>query len=776
MAADYTVTTPSANTVRMVEDHEGMLRRVNVGELRFRGVRRVENLNPETDLDYWGKQQTNTGTVIANGDGSMTLNSPAAGDRSYIFKTITVEAGVTYLISAQFTNVVGPANWATAISSVGVTPTYIGPGSRELQSTDDQRFGIAMVFATGGSTQIRIGCGVLTGVDDTSSCVLSKVQIEETEKQLPSAYVDPAEDHGVSDDPVLGVKNFNTVNNSLWNTTTGVVTIVDGPSIDSRFSSFHACGDSLANDSGDWPGDVSASALRTTYAVGGARLVSAIETQVDTAIAAGRVNTIILNGGINDIIAGTSAADIQAAAERIVTAIRSAGLDAVILGVTPWKNHASWTAGKQTVTDTYNAWLADSARTLGFTYVDVYTPLEDATADELEGTYDNGDGLHPNTAGFEAMGAAVDAVLTPLQGGLKGYFAEPASENLVPEPLDTSDVVWVANNVTKISTPIMAPDGRLTAYGAIEGTGSNSYWLADTTAAHTAGATITASAYVKRGVGTRHAGLKVAWTGAEARLTYNLDTLANIEATTTGTGTVYKYGIEAVGNDWFRMWITTDEGGSDTTANIQLHFSDGTATNGNYNGDSTSELYWWGIQLEESVNVSSLIPFNGPRADDSNLEFHINNLPATEGSYEHEIILPFSSAGGFTGTYTIARGGHGNSTLSRYTTGLSRPSSISPSGSATPGSISFDAGAEIRQRTRWSADNSVMNTAHSHGITQADDSTPDSSFTTWTLGSSLEILQTPKEHDESGPIGVSIKNIKIWNVDRGDSWLNEVVE
>ena len=57
MAADYTVTTPSANTVRMVEDHEGMLRRVNVGELRFRGVRRVENLNPETDLDYWGNSK-----------------------------------------------------------------------------------------------------------------------------------------------------------------------------------------------------------------------------------------------------------------------------------------------------------------------------------------------------------------------------------------------------------------------------------------------------------------------------------------------------------------------------------------------------------------------------------------------------------------------------------------------------------------------------------------------------------------------------------------------
>ena len=48
-----TVTFSGGGSVRMIDDHEGILRRVNSGEVWFRGARRVENLHDNPDVSGW---------------------------------------------------------------------------------------------------------------------------------------------------------------------------------------------------------------------------------------------------------------------------------------------------------------------------------------------------------------------------------------------------------------------------------------------------------------------------------------------------------------------------------------------------------------------------------------------------------------------------------------------------------------------------------------------------------------------------------------------------
>lgn len=119
--------------------------------------------------------------------------------------------------------------------------------------------------------------------------------------------------------------------------------------------------------------------------------------------------TCVMNGGINDIVQDATLETMQTRLNANIAALRAADIIPVVLCVGPWKAHASWSAGRQTVTDAYNAWLL--ARTDILT-VDIYAPLEDpSTADTLLAAYDNGDGLHPSAAGSAVIQARVTNVL-----------------------------------------------------------------------------------------------------------------------------------------------------------------------------------------------------------------------------------------------------------------------------------------------------------------------------------------------------------------------------
>jgi lysophospholipase L1-like esterase len=125
---------------------------------------------------------------------------------------------------------------------------------------------------------------------------------------------------------------------------------------------------------------------------------------------------VVLWAGINDVIADESAVDIETRLQALYTDAQNSGLVVVAVTITPFKTHGAWTAGRQTVVDTVNTWILNTATNVNVT-VDAYSLLEDPGAgDTLLATYDSGDHLHLSTAGYQAVADLVysEGIWTPV--------------------------------------------------------------------------------------------------------------------------------------------------------------------------------------------------------------------------------------------------------------------------------------------------------------------------------------------------------------------------
>lgn len=104
--------------------------------------------------------------------------------------------------------------------------------------------------------------------------------------------------------------------------------------------------------------------------------------------------------GVNDIINGLDAATVEANLQSIYSALKTAGFKVVALALLPCGQYAGWTAGRQTILDTVNSWIISApADTDG--QINTYAEFESGTtSDYLTATYDSGDHLHLNAAGY----------------------------------------------------------------------------------------------------------------------------------------------------------------------------------------------------------------------------------------------------------------------------------------------------------------------------------------------------------------------------------------
>jgi lysophospholipase L1-like esterase len=134
------------------------------------------------------------------------------------------------------------------------------------------------------------------------------------------------------------------------------------------------------------------------------QMAARIQTDV---IAMGDAKYIVIFGGVNDVVGDVAAATIEANLQATYTAAHNAGIKVIAVTITPFKGHASWTAGRQAILDTVNSWILSSATNIDYK-VDAYSALEDpATPDTLLPTYDDGEHLHLSAVGDAALGAAI---------------------------------------------------------------------------------------------------------------------------------------------------------------------------------------------------------------------------------------------------------------------------------------------------------------------------------------------------------------------------------
>lgn len=124
---------------------------------------------------------------------------------------------------------------------------------------------------------------------------------------------------------------------------------------------------------------------------------------------------VIILGGINDIIQGQTASQIETSLQAMYTAAHNAGLKVIAMNIPPFGANVNWTSGLETIRTTVNTWIASTAINIDYK-IDIATALWDpANHTNLNPTYDSGDGLHPNTAGYNLIGTTIfgGATFTP---------------------------------------------------------------------------------------------------------------------------------------------------------------------------------------------------------------------------------------------------------------------------------------------------------------------------------------------------------------------------
>lgn len=242
VANDFTVTYPAAASVRTVVDHEGTIRRVNSGELRFEGARRVENLSDFTDVGDMAQNVVGTGgTYVDNADGTVTLGTPSAADRSYVtIQSLPLVVGGRYMLSFEIVDVTGIAgtivDYTNNMFHITGGPTVSWEGNTRYFQSTSYRGRVAWPFecTSGGTANLRVGLGVQAGVATGGAEITIKdLQVEEISGQTivaPGDYIEAETDYDVGSS-VTGVKYYATTLGNTWNGTSFEVTEGDGSAI-----------------------------------------------------------------------------------------------------------------------------------------------------------------------------------------------------------------------------------------------------------------------------------------------------------------------------------------------------------------------------------------------------------------------------------------------------------------------------------------------------------------------------------------------------------------
>jgi len=129
---------------------------------------------------------------------------------------------------------------------------------------------------------------------------------------------------------------------------------------------------------------------------------------------------VIVMEGINDIgtsgpNGGVTADDLIAGHKQLIDRAHERGLRILGATLTPYEGAAYFTQEGEAKRQALNQWIRTSGAYDGL--IDFDMVVRDASAPtKINPTFDSGDHLHPNDAGYKAMGEAVDLRLFKPSG------------------------------------------------------------------------------------------------------------------------------------------------------------------------------------------------------------------------------------------------------------------------------------------------------------------------------------------------------------------------
>jgi lysophospholipase L1-like esterase len=144
------------------------------------------------------------------------------------------------------------------------------------------------------------------------------------------------------------------------------------------------------------------------YGAAGERTYQMLPRWYSTVRAAAPGSVVVL-GGFNDISngeAGVNGASVISSLREIYDSARSYGMRLVPVTILPCGKQAAWNASKETLRGQINSWILSYCAEKGIACVDTEATMGDG-AGNLAAAYDSGDGLHPNQAGFNALGTLI---------------------------------------------------------------------------------------------------------------------------------------------------------------------------------------------------------------------------------------------------------------------------------------------------------------------------------------------------------------------------------